>query len=172
MENEEVLATLDQEVAAIMDSEKAPEAMAKVKELIYSDAEVAAMMEKAESPEDMYEVFKRFVSMPLEAFKKLCNSVMDYFKNDKVELADETMDAVVGGWSFSNFWNTYKRDILVGAAFIAAIGLCCTGAGAALGTLLVASTATSTGALVGGLVGAVVGVGGSTAIVVAGQASK
>ncbi len=167
MENEEVLATLDQEVATILDSEKSEEALAKMKEVMHSDPEVQDLVEKAETPEDMYDVFKRFVSMPLEAFKKLFHSVTEYFKKDKVALSDETMDAVVGGWSFGQFWNAYKERIIGGVIVIAAAGLMFTGLGAAVGCLVTAASLSCTGTAVGAIVGAVVGIGGSTGILVA-----
>ncbi len=167
MENEEVLATLDQEVATILDSEKSEEALAKMKEVMHSDPEVQDLVEKAETPEDMYDVFKRFVSMPLEAFKKLFHSVTEYFKKDKVALSDETMDAVVGGWSFGQFWKAYKTRIIAGVAVIAVAGLMFTGLGAAVGCLVTAASLSCTGTAVGAIVGAVVGIGGSTGILVA-----
>ncbi len=167
MENEEVLATLDQEVATFLSAEKSAEAMAKVKEMMDSDPEVKSQVEKAETEEDMYSVFKKFISMPIEAFKKLFHSVTEYFKADKVELSDETMDAVVGGWSFGQFWNAYKERIIGGVIVIAAAGLMFTGLGAAVGCLVTAASLSCTGTAVGAIVGAVVGIGGSTGVLVA-----
>lgn len=118
---------LNLEVAQILNNEKAPEAMEEVKELIHRDPEAMDMMAKAETVEDMYTVFKKFISVPLEAFKTLFHSVTDCFKNDKVALSDETMDAVVGGWSFSAFWKANREMVLVSVTLIAVVGLGLTG---------------------------------------------
>ncbi len=165
MENTEAL---DREVAAFLDTEKAQETLAKVEELAQQDPEIHGLVEKAETPDDMYEVFKKFVSMPIEAFKKLFHSVTEYFKKDKVALSDETMDSVVGGWSLSGFWNKYKERIIYSTAIIAIVGLGLTGVGAAVGGLIAAASLSATSAVcTGAIVGAVIGVGGTTAAAVA-----
>ncbi len=168
MENTE---ELNLEVAEILNNEKASEAMEEVKELIHSDPEAMAMMEKAETVEDMYTVFKKFISVPLEAFKTLFHSVADYFKNDKVELSDETMDAVVGGWSWSVFWKANRERVLMSVALVAVVGLGITGIGAGVGALIgcfaTATAATGTGAAIGAAVGGVLGVGGMGAAAIA-----
>ncbi len=168
MENTE---ELNLEVATILNNEKAPEAMEDVKKLIHSDPEAVAMMEKAETVEDMYAVFKKFISAPLEAFKTLFHSVIDCFKNDKVALSDETMDAVVGGWSFSAFWKANRERVLMSVALIAVVGLGITGIGAGVGALVgcfvTCAANIGTGAAIGAGIGAVLGVGGMGACAIA-----
>lgn len=171
MENTEAL---NKDIGQFLDTDEAKKTIAKVEEIVAGDPEMKALVAKAESPEDMYGVFKKFISSTLEDFKKIFHAMMDYFKAEKIELPDETMDAVVGGWSFSSFWNKYKETIITATVAIALAGVMATGLGAAAGVLIAASYGASVGGIAaagvaGGVIGAVLGVGGMTAMVVTTQ---
>lgn len=131
-----------------------------------ADPVVNGLMEAAETIEDMYEIAKRYVTMKLEDFRQLFEEAMDYYKNAKVELDDDTMEYVVGG-SWKSFWKTFKKVALT-AVIVAGVGLACaaTGglAGAGIGvagayvTGAALGSAAATGAVTGAIGGAVAGV--------------
>ncbi len=147
--------------------DKAKETIKQVEEILDKDAESVALIEEADCEEDMWDVFKKYITAPIEHFKEAIGAVTEYFKSDKVALSDETMDNVVGGWSFSNFWNKYKKVIIAAtitvvasAAFVATAGAaigCVAAAGAA--STITAGAGAGIGALVGWCVGAVAGGG-------------
>ncbi len=140
-----------------LDMEKTKETIKQAQEILTGDAETAALIEKAESEEDLYEVFKKYVTAPVQYMKRLLHGVTEYFKADKVALSDETMDNVVGGWSFSNFWKTYKSVIISAAIVVCVAGAVCATGGAAIGAAVGGSAAIAStpgaGAIVGGLIG-------------------
>ncbi len=139
-------------VAKVMANEKAQEAAEKLRAAMEANPEDNALMEAAQNAEDMYAVAKKYVKMKLEEFKVLFQKAVDYFKEDKVQLKDEMLDSVAGGWSFSSFWNDYKKQIV---ACVVCVG--CIVAGAAIG----AATFGIGGALAGAVIG--FGVGGVAA---------
>ncbi len=140
-----------------LDMEKTKETIKQAQEILTGDAETAALIEKAESEEDLYEVFKKYVTIPAQYIKTLLHEVTEYFKADKVALSDETMDNVVGGWSFSNFWKTYKSVIISAAIVVCVVGAVFATGGAAVGVAVGGSAAIAStsgaGAAVGGLIG-------------------
>ncbi len=148
-----------------LDMEKTKETMAQVQEVLEADAETASLIEKAESEADMWEVFKKYVSAPVAYFKELFQRVTDYFKADKAALSDEMLDNVVGGWSFSNFWNKYKKTIITAAVVVGATALLFSGLGAPIGAAI-GGAAAGSGAAVGALVGWCVGAVGSGALLI------
>ncbi len=148
-----------------LDLEQTKETIAKAQEVLENDAETAALIEKAENEADMWEVFKKYVSAPVEYFKEVFQKVTDYFKADKAALSDETLDNVVGGWSFSNFWNKYKKTIITAAVVVGSAALLFSGLGAPIGAALGGAAAAS-GAGVGALVGWCVGAVGSGALLI------
>ena len=108
--------------------------------------------------------------MKWENMKKLFAEVTDYFKADKVELSDDTLDCVVGGWSLSGFWNKYKKAIISTAIIVGcavALGVVTGGVGAVVGVCAAAEgigtvagyTAVSAAiGAVGGALGGAVGI--------------
>ena len=148
-----------------LDLEKTKETMAQVQEILESDAETVALIEKAETEEGVWEVFKKYVSMPVEYFKKLFQRVTDYFKSGKAALSDETLENVVGGWSFGEFWNKYKKTIITAVVAVGAAALICSGLGAPIGAAI-GGAAAAYGAGVGACVGWCVGAVGAGALLI------
>ena len=137
---------------------------AEIKNLqAYMEADTVAnkLMEAAETVEDMYEVAKRYIQIKFEDFRQVFNEAMDYFKGSKVELDDEVMECVAGGFSWSKLWNTVKKVAIAAAVGVAVVGACVvTGgvAGAVLGATVgaIAGTGVAAGAttgLIGGMIG-------------------
>ena len=138
-------------IAAIMESEAGKKAEAKLTEVMESNPVVSKLVKAAETVEDAYQIAKEYFTMKFEEFKVLFDRTVNYFKESKAELSDEVLDNVVGGWSFSGFWNEYKEKIIK-TAFVVA----CAAAGVAIGVM--------TGGLGGALLGGVVGALGGTTI--------
>ena len=135
-------------VAALMATEDAQLAKEKFEALVHADPKANALLEAAESVEDVYHVIKRFIDVTLDQVKTAFHKTVDYFKGSRVALDDETLDNVVGGWSFSSWWNKYKDAVtmVTGVVLIASIGV-------ALGAV----TFGVGGAIIGGIAGSVVG---------------
>ncbi len=140
-----------------LDLEKTKETMEKVEEILDADAETVALIEKAESETDLYDVFKKYVTAPIEYTKRVFHEVTEYFKADKAVLSDETLDNVVGGWSFSNFWNKYKKVIIIAAVSVAATAAVISGFGAVLGGAIAGTAAIGSTVGVGAGIGALAG---------------
>ena len=135
-------------IAAIMDSEAGKKAEAKLTEVMEANPVVSKLVKAAETVEDVYQIAKEYFTMKFEDFKVLFERTVNYFKESRTELSDEVLNNVVGGWSFSSFWNEYKEKIIK-TAFVVA----CAAAGAAIGVM----TGGLGGALLGGVVGALSG---------------
>ncbi len=135
-------------VAALMATEDAQQAKAKFEALVHADPKANALLAAAESVEDVYQVIKRFIDVTLDQVKAAFHKTMDYFKGSKVELDDDTLDNVVGGWSLSSWWNKYKDAVtmVTGVVLIASMGV-------ALGAV----TFGVGGAIIGGIAGTVAG---------------
>lgn len=136
-------------VAEILDRE---ESKAQSEHLLAAfEANPAAMkvLEAVETVEDAYQIVKHAAKVTLEQFKVIFDKTVNYFKDDKVALEDETLDYVAGGsgW-FSQVWNKWKKQIVMGATIVA-----CTVAGIAIG----AAVGGLEGALMGGCAGAIIG---------------
>ena len=146
----------------MLSTEDAKAGVAKVQEAMEANPAFNKVMEAVKTVEDMYEVAKAYVKMKYEDFKVLANKTMEYYKNSKVELKDETMDYVVGGWSFSGFWNKYKK-VIIATAIIAAVSVVTAGVGAAIGPLAVVAVVNMSAAYVSGAActGIGIAVGGS-----------
>ncbi len=142
----------------LMANPGAGEAMELVRETLESNEETNALFKAAHSIEDVYELAKNFVVMEFEKFKEVCESMMDYFKEDKAALNDEVLDNVaggsfgLGGWGLSKFWNNVVVGTIIGV---------CTVAGAALGTVV---TAPAGAGLAGFVCGGTLGFGVGAAI--------
>ena len=139
-------------IAAIMESEAGKKAEEKLTEVMEANPVVSKLVKAAETVEDVYQIAKEYFTMKFEDFKVLFERTVNYFKESKAELSDEGLDNVVGGWSFSGFWNEYKEKIIK-TAFVVA----CTAIGAGLGAV----TGGLGVALLGGVVGAL---GGATTL--------
>lgn len=118
--------------------------------------EIHAMMEAAKSIEDAYEIVKKFVKVKYEFFKEMCMDAWNYFAEDKMALADEALDEVVGGanW-FTRCWEKCKSTIIT----VAVLGTCVV-AGAVAGAVV----GCGVGALPGMFLGAVAGVATGAAV--------
>ncbi len=142
------------DIKAFMANKAACEGVDQLEAIIDKDEETCALLDAAQSAKDVFEAVKKYVTMKFEDFTALFDDVMDYFKEDKAVLADETLECVVGGWSLSGLWQSVKKKataIIIGAACGAAVGaavgaLAGAGAGALIGAF--------TGAVVGGIAGA------------------
>ncbi len=146
------------DIHAFMANDAAREAVDKIEAVIDTDQETCGLLDLAKSVEDVFEATKKYVSMKLDDFKALFADVMNYFKDEeKVTLADETLDCVVGGWSWGGVWETVKRKavaVVIGAAIGAsALGI----GGAVLGGPIGFGVGAAVGAIVGGIIGGVVG---------------
>ena len=103
------VAAVDIDVAEVMSHQENQSAAEQLKAALEANPAVSQMMEAAQSVEEMYDSVKEYISLKLEDFKVLFDKTIEYFKGPKVALEDEMMECVVGGWSFSNFWNKYKK---------------------------------------------------------------
>lgn len=137
-----------------MENETVKKSTAEVMAAIEQDPEAMKLLDAATTVEDMFEATKRYVKIAWEDFKKLFANTVDYFSVQKAALRDEVLDNVVGGWSFSSFFDSISKKaqciacVVVGAAVVVA--------GGALALTSIA---------LGGPVGAVVGALAGTAVV-------
>ena len=136
-------------VADIMSNEKAMENVKHLEDALTADQEVNALLDGAEDIKGLYKAVKKFLAVTFEVFEKYCKEAFDYFKEDKVALEDETLDSVVGGFSWSGLWNKVKKT--VAAVAIGAV------AGAVIGGLTGAATGGPIGFVAGAIGGAVIG---------------
>ncbi len=143
-------------VAEVFGTEDAMERVEKVKAALTADPEVGALVKAAQTVEDVFEIVKKFAKVTLDQTKVLFKKIVDYFKENKAELSDETLENVVGG-SFSDWWNKKKADIIGGIVFAA----CLVG-----GVVIGACVGGPAGAVVGAAAGFVIGAtaGGVAAI--------
>ena len=145
-------------VAEIMSHEDNQTAVAQLQAAIESNPAVSQMMEAAQSVEEMYQAIKDYISLKLDDFKVLFNKTVDFFKGSKVQLEDDMMECVGGGWSFSSFWNKYKKTICA-VAVVAGMAIVGAAAGAVVGVTaaICAGTSLAVGGTVGATIGGVVG---------------
>lgn len=135
----------------ILDMEKvmatpgAREDLERLTATMEADAEVGPLMQSLHSIEDVYELVKHFAKAKFEVVKELFEDAVNYFKEDKVMLKDETLDNVVGGFSWSSLWN---NKIVKYAAATVVVGAC-----ALIGLL----SGMGVGSVVGGPVGSAIG---------------
>ncbi len=143
-----VLTAENVDVSKVMAAEGMQDAADKVLQELEANPVTQKLMETAQTVEDMFQIVKNYAKVKLEEFKVIWDKTVNYFKEEKAALADEMLDNVVGGWSFSSFWNKWKKPILA-----AAIVVGCTVAGVVVG----AATAGLGGAAIGAAVGAGIG---------------
>lgn len=136
------------DVAGILSSEGVDKKVEQVKDILESVPEVNVLMKAAETVEDVYEIVKKFSKATFEQVKEIFEQAVDYYKQSKAVLTDEILDNVVGGWSFSSWWNKNKADIIGGAIF----ATCVIG-----GVIIGACTGGLGGAVVGAAAGLVIG---------------
>ncbi len=137
----------DVNVAEILEQE---EAKSQVQEILAAfEANPAAMkvLEAAQSAADVFEIVKKFAKLKWEEFKVLFDKTVQYFREDKAKLDDETLEQVSGG-SLSSWWNKWKKDIICSVIFFGCLAVGAV-AGACLGGFY--------GGLLGFAAGAVVG---------------
>ena len=137
----------DVDVATMIGTEEAKAGVEKLRAAMEANPVLNKVLDAAESIEDMYQVAKCYFEVTLEDFKILMNKTIEFFKSPKVKLEDEMMDCVVGGWSFGNFWNKYKK-VIISAAIIAGVAAITGGLGAAVGPALVVGIVDATTAVV------------------------
>ncbi len=159
------VAAADINVAAVMSREENQSAVEQLKAAMEANPAVNQMLEAAQSVEEMYAAVKEYISLKLEDFQVLFDKTVEFFKGPKVQLEDDMMECVAGGWSLSGFWNKYKRAICatVVVAGIAAIGAA---AGVVVGVTaaMLAGGSLVTGGAIGGAIGGVIGaIGGGAA---------
>ncbi len=123
-----------------------------------ADPVVGRLMDAAETVEDMYKVAKRYVQIKMEDFRQTFNEAMDYLKGSKVQLDDEVMECVAGGFSWSKFWNVVKKVAISAVVVAAVVGACVVtgGVAGAVGGAIVGAV-TATGAAAGATAGMVGG---------------
>lgn len=145
-------------VAEILGAEGAAERVEKIKAAIAADPEASALAKAAETAEDVYEIIKKFCKATLAQVKEVFRQTVDFYKQAKAELSDEVLDNVVGGWSFSSWWNNNKSDIIGGTIFAVCllggivIGACTGGLG---GAVVGAAVGFTVGAILGGAAGVI-----------------
>ncbi len=144
-------ATIDVEsvnVAEILDSEKAKATQKELLEAFEANPKARKELEAADTAEDVFNIVKKFAKVKWEEFKVLFRKTVDYFKNDKMELDDETLEYVAGGWSFSSIWDKCKKGIVMGTIIVA-----CAAVGALWGFCFDGPIGAAAGAFVGVAVG-------------------
>lgn len=143
----------------LMNNEKMQAGMADFVESVQKDSVLMPLIEAAQTVEDMFNITKKYLQVTFAEFKNLFKQAVDYFSADKVALADEMLDDVVGGWSLSGWFKSNVEKIKCVGAIVGAFAL-----GAAVGVL---------GGMmigVGGPIGGLLGVAGVVAVT--GFASK
>ncbi len=157
MANELTVENLD--IAKLVANEDAAQATERVKSALEADPEVSVLVKAAETVEDVYEIIKKYSKATLAQVKVLFDKTVDYFKETKAELSDETLDNVVGGWSFSSWWNKNKADIIGWTI----VGVACV-VGLAVGAVTGGVGGAAMGLAVGAVAGLIVGSGVATVI--------
>ncbi len=157
--------TMGQDVLAdFLQADDTKERALRVQEVLEKDPAVKAELDAAASIEDLYEVFKRYLVMKFEDFKKLCTSITDSFRKEKMALSDETMDAVVGGWSLWGFVEKYKT-VIIATAIVVGCAVTAGALGAGLGAAVgVCAAAEGIGSVAGFTAAGFVVAGGGGAI--------
>lgn len=158
------------DMAMIVNEEGFEEKLAAQIQAMEENPVVAKLLDAAETIEDMYEISKNYITMKFEEFKQMFEEAMNYCKEPKMELSDETMENIVGG---APRWLKRLGKIALGvvivAGVIAAVAVSGGVAGAAVGAVGGAiagglSTAAGATAAGGAFVGAISGLAtGATA---------
>ncbi len=143
-------------VALVMKDRTAAAEIRNLQAYMEADTVVNKLMEAAETVEDMYEVAKRYIQIKFEDFRQAFNEAMDYLKGSKVELDDDIMECVAGGFSWGGLWNTLKKVAVAVAVGAVVVGACVVTGGVA-GAVL--------GATVGAIAGTGVAAGATTGII-------
>lgn len=117
----DVLTAQNVDVAKFMHVEGMQAEVDKVQVALEENPVTQKLMEAAQTVEDVFQIVKEFAKTTLEDFKLIWDKTLDYFKNEKAELSDEVMDSVVGGWSFSSFWNKFKKPIIAAGIVVACV---------------------------------------------------
>ena len=133
-----------------MENETVKKETAELLSVIEQDVEAMKLIDAADTVESLYEATKRYVQLAWEDFKKVFSDAMGYLSSAKTVLQDEVLDNVVGGWSFSGFFNSLSKKVQCVACIVVGATLA-----VASGALAVTSVvfAGPVGAVVGGLAG-------------------
>ncbi len=139
----------------LMENEAVKKGTADVLAIIEKDPEAMKLIDAADTVEGLYEATKRYLKIAWEDFKKVFASTMDYLTSQKTALHDEVLDNVVGGWSFSGWFNSLSKKVQCVACIVV-------GATLAVASGALAVTAVALGGPVGAVVGGLAGVAGFT----------
>ncbi len=135
-----------------MENETVKKSTGEVLEAIKKDPVAMKMIDAAKTVEELYEATKRFITVAWEDFKKVFANTFAYYSSPKAALEDEVLDDVVGGWSFSGFFNSISKKATCIAAVVVGAAVVVAGAALALTCVAVAGP-------VGAAVGALAGIG-------------
>lgn len=144
--------TTTMDMATVMHNENFNDQLAAQLQEMENNPVVSKLLEAAQTVEDMYNIAKGYFEITFEKFQTMYEEATNYFKQDKVELADDTMEAVVGGVPK---WLKKLGKIALATVIVVGVVAAC------------AATAGAAGAAVGALGGYVVGTFGATAASVA-----
>ena len=127
--------TTTKTLGTVLQEQNFREQMRNVMEAVTADSVKAKLYETAETIEQYYEIFKDCCIVKFEQFKSLCEEIVDYFNQPKVELDDELMEIISGGNIFKKIGNWCKKNwkaIAITAAAVVGVALICTGIGIAV----------------------------------------
>ena len=116
-------AVADVNVTEILSNEENKSTIEKLRVALEENPAVQKLMEVAETAEDVYGIVKNYIKVKLEDFKVLYEKTLNFYKEAKVALDDEILDAVAGGGWWSNFWEKHKAGIITAAIFVGCVAL-------------------------------------------------
>ncbi len=134
-----------------MENETVKKGTGEVLDVIKQDPVAMKMISAAKTVEELYEATKRFVATSWEDFKKFFANTFAYYSSNKTALEDEVLDSVVGGWSFSSFFNSISQKVTCVAAVVVGVAVAAAGLGLAVTCMAVAGPV---GIIVGAFAGA------------------
>lgn len=77
--------------------------MQKFQAALEADPMLNQLAEAAKSIEEMFNVAKNFIIVEFNEFRQVFEDVMEFYSEPKLALADEVLDGVGGGFSWSSF---------------------------------------------------------------------
>ncbi len=146
------------DMKVLMETPGAREDLSRITAAMEADPKASALLDAMHSIEDAYAFVKQYVNVKFEAFKELFTDAVNYFKEDKIALQDEVLDGVVGGFSWSSFWE--NKIVKYAAAAVTVCGLAVIGlkAGSVAGAVVGGPVGLWVGAAVGFVAGVAAGV--------------
>ena len=112
--------TTTKTLGTVLQEQNFREQMRNVMEAVTADSVKAKLYETAETIEEYYEIFKDCCIVKFEQFKSLCEEIVDYFNQPKVELDDELMEIISGGNIFKKIGNWCKKNWKASSRFLPA----------------------------------------------------